>query len=134
MGLAQGSGGAAAVAKGGNMSGSQEKGLGKKLAVLAKLKGLTQDQIAKRCSMSRISVNRFFCEHTEIRAGDLNSLLQTLGISLDDLIDRAIEAQMNGSRSAEESLRFTVHSARFETDVPDRLVAGQVLIPRLAAS
>lgn len=116
------------------MSGSQEKGLGKKLAVLAKLKGLTQDQIAKRCSMSRISVNRFFREHTEIRAGDLNSLLQTLGISLDELVDRAIEAQMNGSRSAEESLRFTVHSARFETDVPDRLVAGQVLIPRLAAS
>ena len=116
------------------MSGSQDKGIGKRLAVLAKLKGLTQDQIAKRCSMSRISVNRFFKEHTEIRAGDLNLLLNTLGINLDDLIDRAIETQMNGSHSIEESIQFRAQCNRFEPErlEPERLVAGQVLIPRLA--
>ncbi len=78
--------------------------LGKKLAVLAKLKGLTQDQIAKACQMSRISVNRFFRSHTEIRAGDLSSLLGTLGINLESLIDRAIERQMNGSHSSEDPI------------------------------
>lgn len=74
-----------------------ESSLGKKLAILAKLKGMTQEQVAKACSMSRISVNRFFKSHTEIRAGDLGALLGTLGINLDQLIDRAIEQQMNGS-------------------------------------
>lgn len=80
-------------------SSGQEMSLGKKLAVLAKLKGLTQEQIAKGCTMSRISVNRFFRSHTEIRAGDLGALLNILGINLEQLIDRAIEKQMNGGSS-----------------------------------
>ncbi|OFZ15462.1 MAG: hypothetical protein A2Z20_12275 [Bdellovibrionales bacterium RBG_16_40_8] len=67
-----------------------EISLGKKLAILAKLRGLTQEQIAKSCSMSRISVNRFFRSHTEIRAGDLGALLGTLGINLEKLVDDAI--------------------------------------------
>lgn len=74
---------------------SSESSLGKKLAILAKLKGLTQEQVARSCSMSRISVNRFFKSHTEIRAGDLGALLKTLGINLEQLIDREIEQQMN---------------------------------------
>jgi transcriptional regulator with XRE-family HTH domain len=83
--------------------------LGKKLAVLAKLKGLTQEQIAKSCQMSRISVNRFFRSHTEIRAGDLGSLLGTLGINLESLIDRAIEKQMNGGgQTAEDPIYYDV--------------------------
>ena len=78
---------------------AQEISLGKKLAVLAKLKGLTQEEIAKACQMSRISVNRFFRSHTEIRAGDLSSLLGTLGINLEQMIDKAIERQMNGNHN-----------------------------------
>lgn len=73
--------------------------LGKKLAVLTKLKGFTQEEIAKSCAMSRISINRFFKSHTEIRASDLGTLLNTLGINLDQLIDRAIDRQINGSHS-----------------------------------
>jgi len=69
--------------------------LGRKLAILAKLQGLTQEQIARACSMSRISVNRFFRSHTEIRAGDLGALLGTLGINLNQLIDSAIENKIN---------------------------------------
>ena len=83
------------------MSQINDAGLGKKLAVLAKLRGMTQEQIAKECKISRISVNRFFRQHTEIRAGDLAQLLQTLGINLDSLVDRAIERQMNGSAAVE---------------------------------
>jgi transcriptional regulator with XRE-family HTH domain len=76
----------------------ESKGLGQRLSLLAKLKGLTQDQIAKRCAMSRISVNRFFKEHTELRASDFKTLLATLGIDLDQIIDREIERQMFGER------------------------------------
>lgn len=76
---------------------------GKKLALLTKLQGFTQEQIAKSCAMSRISINRFFKSHTEIRASDLGALLSTLGINLDYLIDRAIERQINGSNSSSHS-------------------------------
>lgn len=90
------------------MSQASESGLGKKLAVLAKLKSLTQDQIAKECQMSRISVNRFFRQHTEIRAGDLALLLQTLGINLESLIDRAIEKQINGTSTQEDPIYYDI--------------------------
>lgn len=93
--------------KGVNMSQSSESGLGKKLAVLAKLKGMTQEQIARECAMSRISVNRFFRQHTEIRAGDLSQLLTTLGIDLEQLIDKAIDKQMNGGvATIDDSLMY----------------------------
>lgn len=73
--------------------------LGRKLAILAKLKGFTQEQIAKSCSMSRISVNRFFRSHTEIRASDLGSVLATLGINLESMIDHAIASQMGNKNT-----------------------------------
>ncbi len=78
------------------------KGLGQRLSVLAKLKGLTQEEIAKECAISRISVNRFFRERTEIRANDFKALLSVLGINLDMVIDRAIENQIHGIRSPRE--------------------------------
>ena len=90
------------------MMETQEIGLGKKLAVLAKLKGLTQEQIAKSCAMSRISVNRFFRSHTEIRASDLGALLCTLGIDLEHQIDRAIEKQMNGSNNVDDPIYYDI--------------------------
>ena len=84
-------------------------GLGQRLSLLAKLKGLTQDQIAKQCLMSRISVNRFFKEHTELRASDFKALLTTLGINLDQIIDQEIQRQMFGDR---------------ETVMPERVLAA----------
>lgn len=80
------------------MEESKKIGLGQRLSVLAKLKGMTQEEIAKSCSISRISVNRFFRERTEIRASDFKSLLTTLGIDLDMIIDIAIEKQIHGQR------------------------------------
>ena len=117
------------------MGDSQENSLGRKLAILAKLKGLTQDQIAKRCSMSRISVNRFFREHTEIRAGDLCAMLQILGININDLIDDEIETQMNGNEPPDEPIQLTgQRDPRTSTREPfQTLFAGQVIIPKLAA-
>lgn len=82
---------------------SQGTGLGQRLSLLAKLKGLTQDQIAKQCLMSRISVNRFFKEHTELRASDFKALLTTLGINLDQIIDQEIQRQMFGEREPQSA-------------------------------
>lgn len=82
---------------------SSDLSLGQKLAVLAKLKGLTQEQIAKKCTMSRISVNRFFRSHTEIRAGDLGALLNTLGIDLEEIIDKAIENHLSGGGGSQRN-------------------------------
>ncbi len=87
---------------------THETSLGRKLAILAKLKGLTQEEIAKSCQMSRISVNRFFRNHTEIRAGDLGSMLQTLGIDLENLIDKTIEKQMNGHNGKDDPIYYDV--------------------------
>ena len=84
-------------------TGSTGTGLGQRLSLLAKLKGLTQEQIAKSCSMSRISVNRFFKEHTELRASDFKTLLSTLGIDLDKIIDAEIQRQMFGDREKPSS-------------------------------
>ena len=78
------------------MDNNLKTGLGQRLSLLAKLRGLTQEQIAKKCSMSRISVNRFFKEHTELRASDFKMLLSTLGIDLDAVIDQEIQRQMYG--------------------------------------
>lgn len=83
---------------------TNEISLGKKLSILAKLKGFTQEEIAKACEMSRISVNRFFRSHTEIRASDLGQLLSTLGINLEMQIDLAIARQINGHSDAEDPI------------------------------
>lgn len=85
--------------KGKQMDQDTKAGLGQRLSVLAKLKGLTQEEIANNCAISRISVNRFFRQRTEIRASDFKSLLSTLGIELDVIIDMAIEKQIHGQRS-----------------------------------
>ncbi len=57
--------------------------------------------------MSRISVNRFFKEHTELRASDFKTLLSTLGIDLDKIIDAEIQRQMFGDREKPSEQRIS---------------------------
>lgn len=97
-------------------------GLGQRLSVLAKLRGLTQDEIAKKCDISRISVNRFFRERTEIRAKDFKSLLGTLGIDLDLIIEKAIERQIHGPGQPENT--WLMHKS-----VPTGSVPGLKILP-----
>lgn len=70
--------------------------VGRKLAVLARLKGLSQGRLAQACGISRVSVNRFFCGKSELRASDLSQILESLGIDLEDLIDRQLLRAMKG--------------------------------------
>ncbi len=70
--------------------------VGSRLAVLSKSAGLTQEEIAKRCQISRITINRFFKGRTEIRSGDLVQLLSLFGIDILAILDEKIERKMNG--------------------------------------
>ena len=70
--------------------------VGARLAVLAKISGLTQEEVAKRCRISRITINRFFRGKTEIRSGDLVQLLGLFGIDLLKMVDDRIERRMKG--------------------------------------
>lgn len=70
--------------------------IGSRLSILAKGMGLTQDEIAGRLKISRITINRFFKGRTEIRSGDLNQLLQLFGIDIGALLDERIERLVKG--------------------------------------
>ncbi len=77
--------------------------VGSRLAVLSKSAGLTQDEIAKRCQISRITINRFFKGRTEIRSGDLVQLLSLFGIDVLALLDDKIERKMSGKALTEST-------------------------------
>ena len=69
----------------------QDKVLGERVAKLANRLRVKQTRIAADCSISRISVNRFFRGRSEIRASDLVNVLKTLGIDLDREIQRRMD-------------------------------------------
>lgn len=64
--------------------------IGVKLGLLAKKAGITQHELAEKIGCSRISINRFFCGHTEIRAGDLVKLLSALNMDLMAAVDQRL--------------------------------------------
>lgn len=63
-----------------------ETSLGPLLGKLAKKLKVKQTDLAKKSNISRISVNRFFRGRSEVRASDLVTLLQHLGIDLEEQI------------------------------------------------
>lgn len=67
----------------------RENSIGPKLSVIAKAKGMTQQQLADQCNISRLTIQRFFKGHTELKCGDLTQLLGILGFSLEDQINKA---------------------------------------------
>lgn len=56
--------------------------LGRQLSTLADLRGISQVDLAKRCGISRISINRFFRGRSELKAGDLLRLMGVLGVDV----------------------------------------------------
>lgn len=79
---------------------AENTGLGSKLSHLAKLKGITQGELALKTGVSRITINRFFTGKSEIKAGDLSRLVGILGIDLEAQIDAEFEKQMGGAVAA----------------------------------
>lgn len=68
-----------------------------KLSLLSKMRGFTQQKMAAAIGCSRITINRFYAGHTEVRATDLLAILRTLNIDVDSQLDRALEEQMKGN-------------------------------------
>lgn len=82
--------------------------IGSRLSILAKGLGMTQEDIAARLKISRITINRFFKGRTEIRSGDLNQLLQLFGIDVGQMLDERIERLVKGK---------SIHAVREHTEV-----------------
>ena len=65
----------------------EKTSIGERLALIARGQKVTQDNIAKQMGISRISVNRFFRGHTDLRATDFVRLLSILHIDLNSQLD-----------------------------------------------
>ncbi|MCC7403603.1 MAG: helix-turn-helix transcriptional regulator [Bdellovibrionales bacterium] len=78
--------------------------LSTKLAFLAGMMKISQVEMAQRCGLSRITVNRFFRGHTQIKAGDLVEVMETLGIDLEKLVDIRIQEIMEGGPEVKEHI------------------------------
>jgi transcriptional regulator with XRE-family HTH domain len=64
-----------------------EQSIGTALGLLAKKKNITQEAVAKSVNISRISVNRFFRGHTQIRATDFTRVCLLLGVDIEKQIN-----------------------------------------------
>ena len=56
------------------------------LRSLSKLKGFTQYKLAERTGISRVAINRFFNNRSQLRAGEFLKLLKVLDIDVERLI------------------------------------------------
>jgi len=60
------------------------------LRLLAKRKKLTQEKIAKELMISRISVNRFLCGKSQLRASEFVKICLILGIDIKKSVDNEL--------------------------------------------
>lgn len=86
--------------------------IGSRLSVLAKSAGLTQEEIATRLQISRITINRYFKGRTEIRSGDLVKLLGLFGIDIAALLDGRIEELLKGKASGNSGVSHSDETAQ----------------------
>lgn len=82
--------------------------IGSRLSVLAKSAGLTQEEIATRLQISRITINRYFKGRTEIRSGDLVKLLGLFNIDVAALLDGKIEELLKGKASGNSGIGHSI--------------------------
>lgn len=78
---------------------SQSFGL--KISYLAKLRGFTQERIAKESKISRASVNRFFKCRTDVKSSDFSAILNVLNINLEEFINHEIQKTIGSMRGAD---------------------------------
>ena len=71
----------------------KDRSMGKRVALLARAKDVSQTELASRSEVSRVSLNRFFRGQSELRLSDFVQVLQELGIDfeviLKDRLDQA---------------------------------------------
>ena len=64
-----------------------------KMAWLAKQKGLKQSDLAHHCAVSRVTINRFFNDRSELRASDFCKLLEALGVNLEEQLLQVLQSE-----------------------------------------
>lgn len=69
--------------------------LGPLIGKLSKKLKIKQTDLAKKTSISRISVNRFFRGKSEVRASDLAEILRLMGIDLEAQISERLKTELN---------------------------------------
>jgi transcriptional regulator with XRE-family HTH domain len=67
-----------------------EMSIGRKCALIAKTKNLNQAKLAEEIGISRISINRFFNDHTNMRINEFTTLMKALGLDIEEEIDRML--------------------------------------------
>ena len=86
----------------------ESRTIGIRLSELARIKGVKQSEIADRCRISRISINRFFKGHSELKASDLRNVLSVLGIHLDHEIDSRLESGRDGKIQEDDPIYIDI--------------------------
>lgn len=66
--------------------------IGRKVSLLAKALDMSQTELASRSGVSRVSLNRFFRGQSELRLSDLVSVLEVLGVDLENIIQSKLSA------------------------------------------
>lgn len=64
---------------------------GSKLSTLVRSLGITQEDLAKKCQISRVTLNRYFRGKTELRSKDLLQILSVLGVDIETKIDQKLQ-------------------------------------------
>lgn len=70
------------------------KEIGPRLKVLASIKKISQENIAKQCGISRISVHRFFKGQTELKCTDFINLCSVIGVNIYEPITECIRKEL----------------------------------------
>ena len=71
--------------------------IGKTISLLAKKNGITQDKIARDAGISRISVNRFFRGHTQLKAKDFTVICKAVGVDIEGQLVEALNKNIMGA-------------------------------------
>jgi len=64
----------------------EKRPIGALLYTVAKYKGMSQAEIGAAVGISRLSINRFFMGHTQLRADDFMAVCKALGVDIREII------------------------------------------------
>lgn len=79
--------------------------VGETLSQIAKNNKITQQSIADKCNISRISVHRFFTGQTELKASNFLDVLEVLEIDAKMLIKNKLTSEFSEWLDNEEKIR-----------------------------
>lgn len=102
--------------------------LNQKLLLLAKVKGITQTEIAKKSDMQLSHVNRYFNGFSDLTTSNFNEILKSLGIDLDRIVSSEInkftDTDTDGINDLNSGVNYLLNSL---DDLGKQTVLNQLL-------